>query len=302
MHNLKTNYDKIYQICSELLKNELMEGGYFRKYTHYPKLTDLSVLSIMLTAEILGIDSENHLYSKIKTEYPTLFCGLMHRTNYNRRKRHLQQYVPLLLSKVSSLVDKDQDSYILDSIPLPVCSFVRASRSKVCKEGEVKPAKSYHASHKIYYYGFKMQMLLSKSGIPVFMGIAAGNVHDIHVLKELNDGQFSDCELIADKGYISVAYQTSLFEEHRIKLITPLRSNMKKSNNLWTPTYRFKRKRIETLFAQLCDQFMLKRNYAKSLNGLFARICVKIAGVAVLQYSNFKENRPINWLKHALAA
>lgn len=134
------------------------------------------------------------------------------------------------------------------------------------------------------------------------MGITAGNVHDIHVLRELNDGQFSDCELIADKGYISAAYQTSLFEEHRIKLITPLRSNMKKSDNLWTPTYRFKRKRIETLFAQLCDQFMLKRNYAKSLNGLFARICVKIAGVAVLQYINFKENRPINWLKHALAA
>lgn len=301
MHNLKTNYDKIYRICKELLKNELLESGNFKKYPHIPKLTDLSVLCIMLTAEILGIDSENHLYSKIKTEYPSLYRSLMHRTNYNRRKRHLQHYVPLLLSSVSSLIDKDRDSFILDSIPLPVCSFIRSSRSRVCREDEVRPTKSYHASHNVYYYGFKMQLLLSKSGIPVFMGITAANVHDINILSALNDGLFSDCELIADKGYISAAYQTSLFEEYRIKLITPLRSNMKQSENLWTPAYRFKRKRIETLFAQLCDQFMLKRNYAKSLDGLFARICAKMAGVATLQYINFKENRPINRLKHALA-
>jgi hypothetical protein len=28
--------------------------------------------------------------------------------------------------------------------------------------------------------------------------------------------------------------------------------------------FRKKRKRIKTLFSQLCDQFMIRRNYAKS--------------------------------------
>lgn len=31
--------------------------------------------------------------------------------------------------------------------------------------------------------------------------------------------------------------------------------------------FRKSRKRIETLFSQLCDQFMIRRNYAKSFDG-----------------------------------
>ena len=36
------------------------------------------------------------------------------------------------------------------------------------------------------------------------------------------------------------------------------------------------RKRIETHFFQLCDHFLLIRNYAKNVDGLFARIIGKI--------------------------
>jgi hypothetical protein len=72
--------------------------------------------------------------------------------------------------------------------------------------------------------------------------------------------------------------------------------------NQWTPKYRYHRKRIETLFSQLCDQMLIKRNYAKTFNGLFTRICSKISAVAVLQYVNFQNKKSINKIKHALAA
>ena len=62
------------------------------------------------------------------------------------------------------------------------------------------------------------------------------------------------------------------------------------------------RKRIETLFAQLCDQFMLKRNYAKTIMGLSVRILSKITAVTLLQYINSKNDKPINHLKYALAS
>jgi hypothetical protein len=61
-----------------------------------------------------------------------------------------------------------------------------------------------------------------------------------------------------------------LFSSCNIRLETPKRSNQKNKEPF---AYIFKksRKRIETLFSQLCDQFMLKRNYAKSnLAFLFA--------------------------------
>ena len=47
------------------------------------------------------------------------------------------------------------------------------------------------------------------------------------------------------------------------------------------------RKRVETLFSQLDDQFMVCRNYAKQQVGLFARIISKVSALTVLQYVNF---------------
>ncbi len=62
--------------------------------------------------------------------------------------------------------------------------------------------------------------------------------------------------------------------------------------------FRKSRKRIETLFAQLCDQFMIRRNYTKSFEGFKTRILSKISALMMIQYLNkFVFNRPINNLK-----
>jgi len=80
-----------------------------------------------------------------------------------------------------------------------------------------------------------------------------------------------------------------------------MRSNQKDYSS-YTPVYKRVRKRIETLFSQLCDQFMLKRNYAKTLIGLSVRILTKITSVTLLQYIILKNGKPINNLKYALAS
>ena len=59
-------------------------------------------------------------------------------------------------------------------------------------------------------------------------------------------------------------------------------------------------KRVETLFSQLGDQFMVCRNYAKQQVGLFARIISKVSAMTVLQYINFINNKPIGRIKYAL--
>jgi hypothetical protein len=72
--------------------------------------------------------------------------------------------------------------------------------------------------------------------------------------------------------------------------------------NLWTPTKRYQRKRIETLFSQLSDQMMRKRNYAKTFLGLSTRIASKVAAVNALERVNFPKKRKPTLLKSALAA
>ncbi len=75
--------------------------------------------------------------------------------------------------------------------------------------------------------------------------------------------------------------QLDLFETANIRLEVPSRCNQKE----WKPTFPAfakARKRIETLFSQLCDQFMIISNYAKDTDGLFARIIGKISALTIL--------------------
>ncbi|MBQ8266605.1 MAG: IS982 family transposase, partial [Bacteroides sp.] len=51
---------------------------------------------------------------------------------------------------------------------------------------------------------------------------------------------------------------------------------------------------------QLCDQFMIIRNYAKDTIGLFTRIIGKIGAFTILQYVNKLNNRPIGESKYAM--
>jgi len=107
--------------------------------------------------------------------------------------------------------------------------------------------------------------------------------------------------LRGDKGYLSSKYQLNLFESHNIRFETPMRVNQ--HNYKKQPyIYRKSRKRIETLFSQFCDQFIIRKNYAKSFNGFKNRILCKIAAMTVIQYINkFQFNRNINNLKINIA-
>jgi len=95
----------------------------------------------------------------------------------------------------------------------------------------------------------------------------------------------SDCVLFGDRGYLSTTLQLDLFETANIKLETPMRINQigyKKQPYI----SRKSKKRIETLFSQLCDQFMIRRNYSKSFKGLKTRILAKIIALTLIQFIN----------------
>src|SRR5699024_11738446 len=71
---------------------------------------------------------------------------------------------------------------------------------------------------------------------------------------------------------------------------------MRRNPRDWRPypkIFKTARRRIETSFSQLCDQMMLKRNYAKSFIGLRARLIAKVTAVSLLQYINEQNDRPI---------
>ena len=187
MHNLKTNFDKIIGIAKSTLVDVLLEDDNFLNYRNKHKMTDIEIVALALTAESLGIDSENLLFSKLRNEYLTDFPRLPDRSNYNRRRKKLQDYKIWIYESISNIISPNEKQFILDSITVHICANPRIQRSKSCKDDpQILPKRGYHASHKLHYYGFKMQLVISKSGVPVSLGLTAANVHDVHYLQHLD--------------------------------------------------------------------------------------------------------------------
>ena len=208
MHNLKTNFDKILDITKSIFQGSLNADGNFYFYPIRPKMSDGELIALSVLGESIGIDSENYLLGKLKSDIRGVFPS---------------------------------------------------------------------------------------------MELTKANVHDIHYLNEVKHSGITNCTLIADKVYISKPIQTDLFNNRQTRLETPYRPSQHDKKPF---PYIFKksRKRIDTLFSQLCDQLMLKRNYAKTKTGLSIRILCKISSVTMLQYINFLNHKPLNHLKYALAA
>lgn len=288
MHNFEANYDKILEVFKRLNIQE----NYFTQIRK-PKLSDKELIAINLTSEYMGIDSECQLFRCL----PSCLSSKIERSVYNRRKRNLFDFQELIRQKITHLFLEFEDCFIVDSMPLEVCKLSRASRSKICSSDfDTSPNKGYCASQQMNYFGYKLHAICSVNGIISSFDISKASVHDIHYLQDIKS-QLSDCVLLADKGYLSAKQQLDLFETVNIKLETPMRKNQK---NYKKQSYVFRksRKRIETLFSQLCDQFMIRRNYAKSFEGFKTRVLSKITALTTIQYINkFIENRNINNLK-----
>lgn len=59
MNNLDANYKRILEVLRKISNENLLS---YQRRT--PKLKDLELISLALTAEFMGIDSENHLLGK----------------------------------------------------------------------------------------------------------------------------------------------------------------------------------------------------------------------------------------------
>jgi hypothetical protein len=291
MNNFKANYNKILEVLQTITKKES-----FLIQIRKPKLKDIELIAMNLTAEYLSIDSECQLFRVIPDDLKIK----IERSVYNRRKRKLFASIEFIRNELSLKFNEYENYFIVDSMPLDVTKLSRSSRSRICKEVfDTAPNRGYCASQKMHYYGYKIHAVCSVDGVFKSFDLSKASVHDIHYLKDIKN-QFDNCIILGDKGYLSADYQLDLFTTKNIKLEIPMRKNQKNYKKQ-AYIFRKKRKRIETLFSQLCDQFMIRRNYAKSFSGFKTRILSKITTVTIIQYINkFIFDRNINNLKTSI--
>ena len=288
MNNLIQNY-KI--ILKELTKN--CNHIKTNRQIRLPKMSDLELVALNITAEYMSINSELQLFRCISG---TVLDGKIERSVYNKRKRKLLPYIEKIRETLSGKFADFTDVFIVDSTPIEICKISRANRSAICTTDEIKPSFGYCAAQKSRYFGYKLHAVCDKNGIFHSFDFSPANVHDVNYLNDIKEN-FQNCLLIGDRGYISKEIQMDLFNYSRINLSVPMRKNQ----HDFVEFSRMKskiRKRIETNISQLCGQFTINTNFAKTFQGLATRIVSKITSFTMIQYLNFFVfKRSLNKLK-----
>jgi len=288
MNNLIANYE----IILENLQITCSDIKSYRQIRR-PKLSNLQLVALSLTAEYMSINTELQLFRVIKDTY---LETLIERSTYNKRRKKLFDYTETIRKRISGMFSNFTDIFVVDSMPTPICKYARAGRSNICATDQIQPTFGRCASQKASYYGYKFHAVCDKNGVFHSFDLTPAHVHDVKYLKDVKYN-ISNCELIGDRGYISADYQLDLFNSSNIKLSIPLRKNQK-GFKPFSKKKSIIRKRIETNFSQLHDQFSWAINHAKSFQGLVTRLLSKITAFTIIQYMNvFVFNRKINKIK-----
>lgn len=82
MSNIRNNYLKVLEVINSLHIDFYSPKSVGRK----PKMTDIEVVALSLTAEFMSIDSENDLFRQISN---VAIPNLIERSQFNKRRRKL---------------------------------------------------------------------------------------------------------------------------------------------------------------------------------------------------------------------
>lgn len=290
--NIMNNLIENYEIILNYLTSTCADIESYRQL-RVPKLTNLELVSLSITAEYMSINTELQLFRFLEDTY---LETRIERSVYNRRRKKLFDYTEAIRKRLSEMLTSSTGIFILDSMPTPICKYARANRSNICATEQVQPSFGYCASQKSNYFGYKFHAVCDQNGVFHSFDLTPANIHDVNYLKDVKYN-LSNCDLIGDRGYISSDYQLDLFSYANINLSVPMRKNQHGFVRFSKAKAKI-RKRIETNFSQLQSQFSWAINHAKSLKGLTTRLAAKITAFTTIQHLNvFVFNRKMNKIK-----
>lgn len=284
IENLKDFFLVSYVIIDDIYHKIIPDSIRFRRNYAESKLSDSEIITLAIVGEIHGISSEKAWFNYVRKNLKDLFPNLSHRTRFNRTRRNLESVINAIRKEIGNYLGYNQsDIYIVDSMPIPVCGFGRAHFSKRFKDIS---SYGYCASKKETYYGLKLHAAVTLDGYITDIELTAANVDDREILWELIPNSYQTI-VLGDKGYIGDRIAQELKSEKGMTLLALKRSNSKtpypKGLRNWISKHR---RRIETSFSQLAEQFHINEVLANSLSGLKARLQSKILGHNISYFVN----------------
>lgn len=174
-----------------------------------------------------------------------------------------------------------EGAYVVDSFPVPVCHNIRIKRCKLFPQAHKESFRGYCASKKSYFFGFKVQLLITAQGQPVEFVLTPGSMADQSGFRHLELDLPAGSIIHADKGYNDYGEEDLLREAGEI-LLQPLRkSNSKRGRPAWVEfVSKPVRQRVETAISQITGLFP-KHIHAVTQRGLELKLTCFVLAYAI---------------------
>lgn len=243
-------------------EKQLLEDGTMKRNRPI-RMTISEIMTIMISFHMSNHRDFKNFYKGYVTRfYGKYFPDLL---SYTRFLEVMARALVPLCSYFATLKGKPTGIEFVDSTSLKVCHSIRIPRHKTF-DGIAQRGKSTMG----WFFGFKLHLIVNYQGEIVAASLTPGNVHDTKPVAKLAEG-LTD-KLYGDKGYVSKALASNLFEKG-VTLITNVRSNMKaKLHSLWDRAMLSRRYIIETINDQLKNISQIEHSRHRSMHGFMLNL------------------------------
>jgi len=257
-------------------------------------LSDAELLTMTVMSALLGFTSERRWLRYADKELAGMFPRTIGQSGWNKRVRKaffLFIRVIRMLAMDTSLWS--DDVWVVDSTPVQCgCSRETVKRSDAAGWAEY----GYCASHSRYFWGLRLHLVCTLTGLPVMFALAGAKADERETLLGMlgaardvtaaHPGQV----IIGDKNYFGRAFEAEL-AERELTLLRPVRKGEagRAGQNLFKPL----RQVIESVNWTFKGQLDLERHGGKTPEGIIARVLARVLALTAAIWHNDKTGQPV---------
>lgn len=202
--------------------------------------------------------------------------GPLSTSRFNRRLHALGDWLLLVAETLGELFTTGE-TYVIDSMPVPVCRRVRARR---CRKVRGRIYCGYCTAKDEKFFGWRLHLVCTLAGEPVRFTLLPASLHDLTPVHELADALPAGATLLGDKGYISASDAAAIQAASGVRLVAQVRANMQPLQ--WRDDFDLRTHRhiVETVNSQL-EKMAVERLHARTNPGFFFKVHASIVALAL---------------------
>jgi len=251
--------------------------GPIRRRGPQPAFSDSEVITVGLLIDTFFHGHEALGLSFLRQYHPDLFPALLPEGQFNARRRELRmitEQIRQYLTRSWGLVDPKDNCRLVDSAPIPVCTYGRASRNRTVNGSEYF---SVMKSRGAKLFGMRLYLTVTSTQVIDQWMLAPSAPHDGKMMAAfLEDAH--DMILFGDGAFHDPAEINYLSYNRNIKVFAPPRKDAK--SNPWPQKFRRwagrLRRKIETTLSVLVTVFNVEQLGSRSLYGLMTRVASRL--------------------------